>query len=81
MSSVRGTKPVLEWNETEEPFIKKWIDYSNKYGVGYILTTDHCGVYFNDNSKILLCPDNFTFQYYEKSLVDRVERKEQYNLK
>lgn len=44
----------LVWNEKEEPYIKKWIDYTNKYGIGYLLTNDSCGVYFNDNSKMML---------------------------
>lgn len=68
-----------EWNDQEEPYIKKWIDYSNKYGIGYILTTDLCGVYFNDNSKIILHPDNFIFDYFEKSL-DKRERHETHTL-
>ena len=59
----------------EEPFIKKWIDYSNKYGIGYILTNESCGVYFNDNSKILLLPDNLTFEYFEKGL-EKAEQRE-----
>jgi len=59
---------ATEWNEKEEPYIKKWIDYSNKYGIAYILTNEICGVYYNDNSKIALHPDNYTFDYFEKGL-------------
>ena len=33
--------------------VKKWIDYSSKYGIGYALTNGGCGVYFNDSSKII----------------------------
>ncbi len=33
--------------------VKKWIDYSSKYGIGYALTNGACGVYFNDSSKML----------------------------
>lgn len=62
----------VKWDEIEEPYIKHWIDYSNKYGIAYLLTTSACGVYFNDNSKIVLAPDNFNFNYYEKG-VNRVE--------
>lgn len=69
-----------DWNDQEEAYIKKWIDYSNKYGVGYILTTNFSGVYFNDNSKVVLSPDNYQFEYFEKGL-DRVERRELHNLK
>ena len=69
----------VEWNEIEEPFIKKWIDYSNKYGIGYLLTNLQTGVYFNDNTKIVLCSDNQTVYYFEKG-IDKKENKEIYSL-
>lgn len=34
-------------------YVRKWIDYSSKYGIGYSLTNGSCGVYFNDSSKML----------------------------
>ena len=39
-------------------FITKWIDYSNKYGLGYQLRDGSIGVYFNDSTSILLASDN-----------------------
>jgi polo-like kinase 1 len=69
-----------EWDDTEEPYIKKWIDYSNKYGIGYILSTNACGVYFNDNSKIILASDFLTLTYIEKGL-DKQESTEYYSMK
>jgi hypothetical protein len=51
-----------------EAYISKWIDYSNKYGIAYTLTNDIVGVYYNDNSKIALHPDNHTFDYIDKGL-------------
>ena len=33
--------------------VKKWIDYSSKYGIGYILNNNSYGVFFNDSTKIL----------------------------
>jgi len=35
-------------------WIKKWVDYSSKYGLGYMLTNGATGVFFNDSSKIIL---------------------------
>jgi len=29
--------------------VNKWVDYSNKYGVGYLITNNNVGVYFNDS--------------------------------
>lgn len=33
-------------------FVTKWIDYSNKYGLGFQLSDRSVGVLFNDNTKI-----------------------------
>ena len=46
-----------------EIFVEKHVDYSSKYGIGYVLSNGHYGVYFNDSSKISLDPaiDEVTF--------------------
>ena len=31
--------------------MSRWVDYSHKYGVGYMLCDGSIGVYFNDASK------------------------------
>ena len=53
--------------------VKKWIDYSNKYGLGYVLTNNCVGVYFNDSTKIIYKPNGMNFVYVEKNQVDRAE--------
>jgi polo-like kinase 1 len=44
--------------DTELPlpseWVSKWVDYSNKYGLGYLLSNNSCGVYFNDSSKVII---------------------------
>ena len=35
-------------------WVNKWVDYSSKYGLGYTLSNSNVGVFFNDQSKILL---------------------------
>lgn len=35
-------------------FVKKWVDYSSKYGLGYLLSNGQTGIYFNDSSKMVL---------------------------
>ncbi|KAI8999393.1 kinase-like domain-containing protein [Gaertneriomyces semiglobifer] len=49
-------------------FITKWIDYSNKYGLGYQLRDESVGVYFNDSTSMILAADNhhFEYLYYER---------------
>ena len=38
-------------------FIVSWVDYCNKYGMGYALTDGSVGVYFNDSTTMILAPD------------------------
>ena len=47
-------------------FIIKWIDYSNKYGLGYQLRDGTVGVYFNDTTSIVLAKNG---KYYYHCLV------------
>ena len=37
-----------------EIHVKKWVDYSSKYGLGYLLSNGSTGVFFNDSTKIIL---------------------------
>eukprot|EP00826_Nyctotherus_ovalis_P034798 TRINITY_DN2927_c0_g2_i10.p1 TRINITY_DN2927_c0_g2~~TRINITY_DN2927_c0_g2_i10.p1 ORF type:complete len:435 (-),score=115.76 TRINITY_DN2927_c0_g2_i10:656-1891(-) len=41
-------------NRTSETWIARWLDYSSKYGLGFVTTNGCVGVHFNDNSKIVL---------------------------
>lgn len=34
--------------------VRKWVDYSQQYGLGYLLSDGSVGAYYNDASKILL---------------------------
>ncbi|CAI2177724.1 13175_t:CDS:10 [Funneliformis geosporum] len=42
---------------TPRVFINKWIDYSNKYGMGYQLTDGSVGVNFNDKTTLIMSPN------------------------
>lgn len=39
-----------------EIWVKKWVDYSTKYGLGYLLTNGATGVFYNDSTKLILDP-------------------------
>lgn len=54
-------------------WVKKWVDYSSKYGLGYLLNDGCVGVYFNDSSKIILDPIDQKFIYIERRLEDKQE--------
>lgn len=38
-------------------FIVSWVDYCNKYGMGYALTDGSVGVHFNDSTTVVLSAD------------------------
>ncbi|GJE85129.1 Pkinase-domain-containing protein [Phanerochaete sordida] len=44
-------------------FIVSWVDYCNKYGMGYALTDGSVGVHFNDSTTIVLSADKIHFDY------------------
>jgi polo-like kinase 1 len=46
--------------------VNKWLDFSKKYGLGYLLSNGNAGVYFNDSSKIVLQKDTSAFEYIER---------------
>lgn len=48
-------------------WVNKWVDYSNKYGLGYMLSNGCAGVYFNDASKIIANSKGDSFQYISRS--------------
>ncbi len=49
--------------EAEDPaampvfWVSKWVDYTDKYGLGYQLCDDSVGVLFNDSTKLILGAD------------------------
>ena len=56
-----------------DTWVKKWVDYSSKYGLGYLLSNGFSGVFFNDSSKIILNPETKVFFYIERRSPDRQE--------
>ncbi|CAI5441469.1 unnamed protein product [Caenorhabditis angaria] len=48
-------------------WISKWVDYSDKYGIGYQLCDNSVGVLFNDNSRIMLDQAGNELTYIEKT--------------
>ena len=77
ISSVLNSNPLLKasarHDEAEDPasipvfWVSKWVDYSDKYGLGYQLCDDSVGVLFNDQTRILLGPDGQSMQYIDKN--------------
>jgi len=47
--------------------VTKFVDFSSKYGLGYMLSNGSYGVLFNDSTKIILHSNLFHFDYIERS--------------
>lgn len=47
----------------ENVFIVSWVDYCNKYGMGYALTDGSVGVHFNDTTTMILSADKEHYDY------------------
>jgi len=76
LSSVLAAKPTeidpLRIDDAEDPacvpmlWISKWVDYSDKYGLGYQLCDESVGVLFNDSTRLILCSSGENLQYIER---------------
>lgn len=76
LDSVVQTRPSELPNprieETLDPaavpvlWISKWVDYSDKYGLGYQLCDGSVGVLFNDTTRLLLQSDIESIEYIER---------------
>ncbi|GMF22197.1 unnamed protein product [Phytophthora fragariaefolia] len=47
-------------------WITQWVDYTSKYGIGYMLSNGGSGVYFNDSTKMISSADGREFEYIER---------------
>lgn len=57
---VEAETPPLVW-------VTRYVDYSSKYGLGFLLSDGSAGVYFNDATKIILEPAGLAFDYVERA--------------
>ena len=49
-----------------EHWVTRYVDYTSKYGLGFLLNDGCSGVFFNDSTKIALDNDSTSFQYVER---------------
>lgn len=80
LNSLNATKPseraLIRQEEAEDPacipifWISKWVDYSDKYGLGYQLCDNSVGVLFNDSTRLIMYDDGDSLQYIDKNTVE-----------
>jgi polo-like kinase 1 len=51
----------------QKVWVTTWVDYSAKYGLGYMLSNGAVGVYFNDSTKMILSSDGSKFEYIDRA--------------
>jgi serine/threonine protein kinase len=52
------------WGATK--WVTRYVDYTSKYGLGFLLNDGNSGVYFNDSTKAVLSKDDDNFIYVER---------------
>ncbi|NWT12350.1 PLK1 kinase, partial [Vireo altiloquus] len=77
LSAVNAAKPservAVRQEEAEDPacnpifWVSKWVDYSDKYGLGYQLCDNSVGVLFNDSTRLIMYNDGDNLQYIEQN--------------
>ncbi|XP_024859111.1 serine/threonine-protein kinase PLK1 isoform X2 [Kryptolebias marmoratus] len=75
-SSKPSERPLIRQEEAEDPacipifWISKWVDYSDKYGLGYQLCDNSVGVLFNDYTRLIMYADGDSLQYIDKAAAE-----------
>uniref|UniRef100_A0A8C7YT35 Serine/threonine-protein kinase PLK n=1 Tax=Oryzias sinensis TaxID=183150 RepID=A0A8C7YT35_9TELE len=76
ISAKPSEKAVIRQEEAEDPacipifWISKWVDYSDKYGLGYQLCDNSVGVLFNDFTRLIMYADGDSLQYIDKKAAE-----------
>lgn len=78
--SQLGSGPSEE-NLNNEIYVKKWVDYSSKYGLGYLLSNGNVGVFFNDCTKIIYDTKRDVFEYLERKNNEKVDLMQTWTIK
>lgn len=80
LNTLIAAKPsertLVRQEEAEDPacipifWISKWVDYSDKYGLGYQLCDNSVGVLFNDYTRLIMYADGDSLQYIDKTAAE-----------
>ncbi|XP_034044771.1 serine/threonine-protein kinase PLK1 [Thalassophryne amazonica] len=76
MAARPSQKVIIRQEEAEDPacvpifWISKWVDYSDKYGLGYQLCDNSVGVLFNDYTRMIMYADGDSLQYIDKTAAE-----------
>ena len=82
LEELKNDNPEEEDLTVSKPniWVIKYVDYSSKYGLGYVLNNGNFGVFFNDRTKIILNPKTKKFFYIGNKEVGKPEEFNKYDL-
>jgi len=66
-STVKKTSTKHKGNKSSVLSIVRYVDYTQKYGLGYVLTNGTTGIYFNDETKMLLHQNRHNVIYVDNA--------------
>jgi polo-like kinase 1 len=72
----RDQLPLIAPVHPHTVWVTKWVDYSTKYGLGYLLSDQSAGVFFNDSTKIVVEQKGNCFYYYERKAISQTEKQD-----
>ncbi|XP_054848719.1 serine/threonine-protein kinase PLK1-like [Eublepharis macularius] len=77
LTLVNSSRPAervpVRQEEAEDPacipifWVSKWVDYSDKYGLGYQLCDNSVGMRYNDSTCLIMYNDGDSLQYIEQN--------------
>ena len=73
--SAPPTAEAASPDEGATKWVTRYVDYTSKYGLGFLLNDGSAGVYFNDSTKIVLDAEGVTFQYIERKRTSGSEKR------
>jgi len=74
-------KPEKDLIKGPDVFVLKWVDYSSKYGIGYLLNNKCIGVYFNDCTKLIYNPKTEKISFIERKVTTEKDMLYTFGLK
>lgn len=71
---AQNSVPTTELCEAKK-WVTRYVDYTSKYGLGFLLNDGSAGVYFNDSTKAVLAPGGDVFQYVERRRAHNMDNR------
>lgn len=75
---VNDLDPEMIEQVKNDTYVVEYVDYSSKYGVGYVLTNGTYGVFYNDSTKIIFDPCTESIEYVNKKSGEKAGRIEKF---